>query len=116
VRKHRPGKAVTEYDDHLFCLLAMNHRPPHLDAHDAETGTEFNRDVVVGDYIYSPLLGLSVPDASGKALADLEVESLRHFAPTFRGDTILRGAKRATRPRRVNKDGESGRPGRREHP
>ena len=27
-----PGKTVTEYDDHLFCLLTMNHHPLHLDA------------------------------------------------------------------------------------
>ena len=25
VYKHWPGKTVTEYDDHLFCLLTMNH-------------------------------------------------------------------------------------------
>ena len=25
--KHWPGKTVTEYDDHLFCLLTMNHHP-----------------------------------------------------------------------------------------
>ena len=35
--KHWPGKTVTEYDDHLFCLLTMNHHPLHLDAHYAET-------------------------------------------------------------------------------
>ncbi|MGA9347158.1 MAG: MaoC family dehydratase, partial [Nocardioidaceae bacterium] len=28
--KHWPGKTVTEYDDHLFCLLTMNHHPLHL--------------------------------------------------------------------------------------
>jgi len=44
--------------------------------------------VVVGNYIYSLLLGMSVPDISGKAIANLEVESLRHIAPTFHGDTI----------------------------
>jgi acyl dehydratase len=43
---------------------------------------------VVGNYIYSILLGMSVPDVSGKAIANLEVESLRHVAPTFHGDTI----------------------------
>jgi acyl dehydratase len=43
---------------------------------------------VVGNYIYSLLLGMSVPDISGKAIANLEVESLRHVAPTFHGDTI----------------------------
>jgi len=43
---------------------------------------------VVGNLIYSLLLGMSVADVSGKAIANLEVESLRHVAPTFHGDTI----------------------------
>ena len=88
VYKHWPGKTVTEYDDHLFCLLTMNHHPLHLDAHYAAETTEFGRNVVVGNYVYSLLLGMSVPDVSGKAIANLEVESLRHVAPTFHGDTI----------------------------
>ncbi|HEY1175390.1 MAG TPA: MaoC family dehydratase [Phytomonospora sp.] len=88
VYRHWPGKTVTEYDDHMFCLLTMNHHPLHLDAHYAETSTEFKRNVVVGNYVYSLLLGMSVPDVSGKAIANLEVESLRHIAPTFHGDTI----------------------------
>src|SRR5690349_20527882 len=88
VYKHWPGKTVTEYDDHLFCLLTMNHHPLHLDAHYAAQTTDFGRNVVVGNYIYSLLLGMSVPDVSGRAIANLEVESLRHIAPTFHGDTI----------------------------
>jgi acyl dehydratase len=86
--RHWPGKTVTEYDDHLFCLLTMNSHPLHLDANYAENATEFGRNVVVGNYIYSLLLGMSVADVSGKAIANLEVESLRHVAPTFHGDTI----------------------------
>ncbi|HVQ96813.1 MAG TPA: MaoC family dehydratase [Mycobacteriales bacterium] len=88
VYRHWPGKTVTEYDDHLFCLLTMNHHPLHLDAHYAGESTEFGRNVVVGNLIYSLLLGMSVPDVSGRAIANLEVESLRHVAPTFHGDTI----------------------------
>ena len=88
VYKHWPGKTVTEYDDHLFCLLTMNHHPLHMDANYAENTTDFGKNVVVGNYIYSLLLGMSVPDVSGKAIANLEIESLRHVAPTFHGDTI----------------------------
>lgn len=88
VYRHWPGKTVTAADDHLFCLLTMNHHPLHLDAHYAEVATDFGRNVVVGNYVYSLLLGMSVPDVSGKALANLEVESLRHVAPTFHGDTL----------------------------
>jgi len=86
--RHWPGKTVTEYDDHLFCLLTMNHHPLHLDASYAQGTTEFGRNVVLGNYIYSLLLGMSVPDVSGKAIANLEIESLRHVAPTFHGDTL----------------------------
>src|SRR3989337_813364 len=52
VYKHWPGKTVTEYDDHLFCLLTMNHAPLHLDAHYAGETTDFGRNVVVGNYVY----------------------------------------------------------------
>jgi acyl dehydratase len=86
--RHWPGKTVTEYDDHLFCLLTMNHHPLHLDQHYAAETTEFGRNVVVGTYVYSLILGMSVPDISGKAIANLEVEALHHVAPTFHGDTI----------------------------
>jgi acyl dehydratase len=88
VYKHWPGKTITEYDDHLFCLLTMNHHPLHLDTHYAEETTQFKRNVVVGNYVYSLLLGMSVADVSGKAIANLEVESLRHVKPVFHGDTI----------------------------
>ena len=87
IYKHWPGKTVTEYDDHLFCLLTMNHAPLHLDSHYA-AGTDFKRNVVVGNYVYSLLLGMSVKDVSGAAIANLEIESLKHVAPTFHGDTL----------------------------
>ena len=60
----------------------------HLDENYARTSTQFKRNVVVGNYVYSLLLGMSVADVSGKAIANLEVESLKHVAPTFHGDTI----------------------------
>ncbi len=89
VYKHWPGKTVTEYDDHLFCLLTMNHHPLHLDRHYAEQTTDFGKNVVVGNYIYSLLLGMSVPDVSGKAIANLATEELKHPAPVFHGDTLF---------------------------
>ena len=44
--------------------------------------------MVVGNLVYSLVLGMSVPDVSGSAIANLEVESLTHRRPTFHGDTI----------------------------
>lgn len=88
VYKHWPGKTITEYDDHLFCAITFNQHPLHSDAHYAASATHFGRNVVVGNLVYSLVLGQSVADVSGKAIANLEVEHLRHANPTFHGDTI----------------------------
>jgi acyl dehydratase len=88
VYKHWPGKTITEADDHLFCMITMNHHPLHTDAWYGETQTQFAKNVVVGNLVYSLVLGMSVPDVSGAAIANLEVETLQHKRPTFHGDTI----------------------------
>ncbi len=46
------------------------------------------RNVVVGTFIYSLLLGMSVPDISGRAIANLGVAELRHVAPLYHNDTL----------------------------
>jgi acyl dehydratase len=88
IYKHWPGKTITEYDDHLFCMITMNHHPLHTDAYYAERQTQFGKNVVVGNLVYSLALGMSVADVSGACIANLEVESLQHKMPTFHGDTI----------------------------
>ena len=88
VYRHWPGKTITEYDDHLFCMLTMNHHPLHTNAWFAENETVHKKNVVVGNLVYSLVLGMSVPDVSGSAVANLEIETLRHPKPTFHGDTI----------------------------
>lgn len=86
--RHWPGKTITEADDHLFCLITMNHHPLHTNAWFAEGETVHQKNVVVGNLVYSLVLGMSVPDVSGSAIANLEVESLVHRHPTFHGDTL----------------------------
>jgi acyl dehydratase len=88
VYKHWPSKTITEAEDHLFCDITMNHHPLHSDRWFAEEETQFKQNVVVGNFVYSLVLGMSVPDVSGKAIANLEVETLQHKMPTFHGDTI----------------------------
>jgi acyl dehydratase len=88
VYRHWPGKTITEYDDHLFCMITMNHHPLHTNAWFAAEESVQGRNVVVGNLVYSLALGMSVPDVSGSAIANLEVESLIHAHPTFHGDTI----------------------------
>src|SRR5207342_2625424 len=87
VYRHWPGKTITEYDDHLFCMITMNHHPLHTNDWFAEQSVQ-GRNVVVGNLVYSLVLGMSVPDVSGAAIANLEVETLQHKFPTFHGDTI----------------------------
>src|SRR5579885_3023593 len=87
VYKHWPGRTITEYDDTLFSMLTMNHNPLHIDANYAETRQHGQR-LVVGPLVFSIALGMSVPDVSGKAIANLEFEYVRHLGPTFHGDTI----------------------------
>jgi acyl dehydratase len=87
VYKHWPAKTITETEDHLFCLLTMNHHPLHLnDVYAAQS--QQGRNVVVGPYVYSLIFGMTVADVSGKALANLATDELRHPAPVFHGDTL----------------------------
>jgi acyl dehydratase len=88
VYRHWPGKTITEYDDHLFCMITMNHHPLHTNEWFASNETVQGKNVVVGNLVYSLVLGMSVPDVSGAAIANLEIESLKHSKPTFHGDTI----------------------------
>ena len=88
VYKHWPAKTVTEADDHLFCLITMNHHPLHINDVYAEQSQQ-GRNVVVGPLVYSLALGMSVSDVSGKAIANLATEELKHPAPVFHGDTLF---------------------------
>ena len=88
VYKHWPAKTVTESDDHLFCLITMNHHPLHLNDVYA-SGSQQGKNVVVGPLVYSLALGMSVADISGKAIANLATEELSHPAPVFHGDTLF---------------------------
>jgi acyl dehydratase len=88
IYRHWPAKTVTEADNHLFCLITMNHHPLHLnDVYAARSQHE--RNVVVGPLVYSLALGMSVSDVSGKAIANLATDELRHLSPVFHGDTLF---------------------------
>src|SRR5205823_797474 len=77
-----------EANDHLFCLITMNHHPLHIN--DIYAGqSQQGRNVVVGPLVYSLALGMSVSDVSGKAIANLATEELSHPAPVFHGDTLF---------------------------
>ncbi len=87
VYEHRPGKSVTEYENHLFTLLTLNTHPLHFDAEFGKA-TEFGRNLVVSTYTLSLLIGMSVTDVSHKAIANLGLDDVKFPAPVFAGDTL----------------------------
>ena len=87
IYKHWPGKTITESDNNLFCLLTLNRHPIHSDVEYARSQTH-GRILVVGPLVLSLVVGMSVADTSGKAIANLEYEKITHDAPVFIGDTI----------------------------
>ena len=44
--------------------------------------------MVVGTLVFSLTVGMTVPDISGKAIANLDYESIKHLNPVFIGDTL----------------------------
>ncbi len=88
VYRHWPGRTITEAEDHLFCMLTQAASPVHTDAHWAAAHLEGGRNLVVGTFVYALLLGMSVPDTSGRATAALGTDKLRHLAPLHHGDTL----------------------------
>ncbi|MBM39674.1 MAG: dehydratase [Chloroflexi bacterium] len=85
--KHWPGKTITEMDNHLFSLLTMNDNPLHTDEN-YMSDHQHGRTLVNGLLIMSLVVGMSVRQTSGKAIANLLYESVTHDGPTFHGDTI----------------------------
>jgi itaconyl-CoA hydratase len=87
VYEHRPGKTVTEADNHLFTLLTLNQHPLHFDVEYARE-TEFGRNLVVSPYTLALLIGMSVSDISQKTIANLGMDEVRFTKPVFAGDTL----------------------------
>jgi len=87
VYEHRPGKTVTEYDNHMFTLLTLNTHPMHFDAEFAKA-SEFKKNLVVSPYTLALVIGMSVTDVSQKAIANLGMDEVKFTAPVFAGDTL----------------------------
>ena len=87
IYKHWPGKTITESDNNLFSLITMNHHPLHLDKAYAEA-SQHGRILIVGTLVFSLVVGLTVRDVSGRAIANLFYDEIKHMNPVFVGDTI----------------------------
>ena len=84
---HDQMKTITESDNNLFCLLTLNTHPLHINS-DYASSTRFERPVVVGTLVLSVAVGISVPDLSWCALANLRYDNVVHLVPVFIGDTL----------------------------
>ncbi|GHU68134.1 MaoC family dehydratase [Bacteroidia bacterium] len=84
---HVLSKTIFESDNNLFSLLTMNHHPVHTNLDYAEKN-QHGQILVVGTLVFSLAVGLTVPDISGKAIANLGYEEIKHLNPIFLNDTI----------------------------
>ncbi|WP_111732617.1 MaoC family dehydratase [Roseovarius amoyensis] len=87
IYEHRPGRTLTDQDNIQFSLMTMNYHPMHCDAHFASQ-SEFGKLLINSGLTVATVLGMSVPEVSGKAVANLGWEEIKLMAPVFAGDTI----------------------------
>lgn len=84
---HALSKTIFESDNNLFSLITMNHHPVHLNL-DYVQHHQHGKILVVGTLVFSLVVGMTVPDISGKAIANLEYEAIKHLGPVFINDTL----------------------------
>lgn len=84
---HSLSKTIFESDNNFFSLLTMNHHPVHTNI-DYAAKNQHGKVLVVGTLVFSLAVGITVPDISGKAIANLGYEEIKHLSPVFINDTI----------------------------
>ena len=87
IYQHWPGRTIADYDNTWFALLSMNQHPLYIDHHYAEQQPLRQRPVL-DTLIFSLVVGISVSDTSGKAIANLGFESVGFESPLFVGDSL----------------------------
>jgi len=84
---HSLSKTIFESDNNFFSLLTMNHHPLHINIDYAQK-EQHGQILVVGTLVFSIVVGMTVPDISGKAIANLGYENILHLNPVFINDTL----------------------------
>jgi len=85
--KHQLSKTIFESDNNLFSLLTLNAHPVHTNM-DYANNEQHGKILVVGTLVFSLSVGITVPDISGKAIANLEYINVKHILPVFINDTL----------------------------
>src|SRR5437764_1116071 len=78
VYKHWPAKTITESEDHLFCLLTMNHHPLHLNDVYAEESISDE----IGERVRSVLAAAESAATAIRHEAEQQAQSKRRAAET----------------------------------
>lgn len=85
--RSRFGRTVTQTDNIWFTCLTMNTNPIHFSEPFA-AGTQFGRPLVNSAFTLALVTGLTVPDTSENAAANLQWTDIKLPKPVFEGDTI----------------------------
>ncbi len=87
VFRSRFGRTVTEYDNILFTALTHNTNSIHFDKAHAER-TQFGQVLVNSTFTLALITGMTVPDTSENAAANLAWTDISLPSPVFAGDTL----------------------------
>ena len=83
-----PRSHVISLEENLeFCEITKNDHPLHSNQAYAKE-SQHGKLVISGPHVLALAVGLTVPEISGKAIANLSYESIQHHAPTFVSDLI----------------------------
>ena len=87
VFRSRFGRTVTQTDNIWFTCLTMNTNPIHFSEPFAAR-TRFERPLVNSAFTLALVTGLTVPDTSENAAANLAWTDIKLPKPVFEGDTL----------------------------
>ena len=87
VFRSRFGRTVTESDNLLFTCLTHNTNSMHFDKAHAER-TQFGQILVNSTFTLALITGMTVPDTSENATANLAWTDITLPSPVFIGDTL----------------------------
>ncbi|MGB2712241.1 MAG: MaoC family dehydratase [Conexibacter sp.] len=87
VFRSRLGRTITETDNAWFTMLTLNTNQMHFNEPHAAR-TRFGRQLVNSTFTLALVTGLTVPDTSENATANLSWTDIKLPSPVFAGDTL----------------------------
>jgi len=87
VYRGRLGRTVTQTDNIWFTCLTMNTNQVHFNAVQSERGL-YGRPLVNSTFTLALITGMTVPDTSENAAANLAWTDIQLPKPVFAGDTL----------------------------